>query len=46
MSVSSSKSVNSVIMYNMQIMIKMSFVIALKLRAIMITVFDYFQISF
>ena len=46
MSVSSSNSVNSAIMYNMQIMIKMSFVIALILRAIMIIVFNYFQMSF
>ena len=46
MSVSSSNSVNSAIMYNIQIMIKMSFVIALILRAIMIIVFNYFQVSF
>ena len=38
MSVSSSDSVNSAIMYNMQIVIKMSFVIAVILRAIMIIV--------
>ena len=46
MSVSSSNSVNSAIMYNIQIMIKMSFVIALILRAVMIIVFNYFQVSF
>ena len=36
MSVSSGNSVNSAIMYNMKIMIKMSFVIALISRAIML----------
>ena len=46
MSVSSCNSVNSAIMYNMEIMIKMSFVIALISRAIMIIVFNYFQMSF
>ena len=46
MSVSSSNSVDSAIMYNMQIMIKMSFVIAVILRAIMIIVLNYFQMSF
>ena len=45
MSVSSSNSVNLVIMCDMQIIIKMSFVIALILRAIMILVFNYFQTS-
>ena len=45
LSVSSSNSVNLVIMCDMQIMIKMSFVIALILRAIMILVFNYFQTS-
>ena len=44
--VSSCNSVNLVIMYNMEIMIKMSFVIALISRAIMIIVFNYFQMSF
>ena len=39
-------SCNLAIMYNMQIMIKMSFVIALILRAIMIIVFNYFEMSF
>ena len=46
MSVSSCNSVNSAIMYNMEIMIKMSIVIALISRAIMIIVFNYFQMSF
>ena len=46
MSVSSSNSVNSAIMYNMQIMIKMSSVIALILRAIMIIFFNFFEMSF
>ena len=46
MSVSSCNSVNSAIMYNMKIMMKMSFVIALISRAIMIIVFYYFQTSF
>ena len=42
MSVSSCNSVNSTIMYNMEIMIKMLFVIALISRAVMIAVFNYF----
>ena len=46
MSASSGNSVSSAIMYNMEIMIKMSFVIALISRAIMIIVFNYFQMSF
>ena len=40
MSVSSCNSVNSAIMYNMEIMIKMPFVITLISTAIMIIVFD------
>ena len=46
MSVISRNTVNSAIIYNMEIMIKMSFVIALISRAIMIIVFNYFQMSF
>ena len=46
MSVSSCNPVNSAIMYNKEKMIKMSFVIALISRAIMIIVFNYFQMSF
>ena len=42
MSVSSCNSVNSAIMYNMEIMIKMPFVITLILTAIMIIVLNYF----
>ena len=45
MSLSSCNSVNSAIMYNMEIIIEMSFVIALISRAIMIVVFYYFQMS-
>ena len=40
MSVSSCNSVNSVIMYNMEIMIKMRFVITLISTAVMIIVFN------
>ena len=40
MSVSSCNSANSAIMYNMEIMVKMSFIIVLISRAIMITVFN------
>ena len=40
MSVSSCNSVNSVMMFNMEIMIKMPFVIALISTAIMIIVFN------
>ena len=40
----SCNSVNSKIMYNMEIMIKISFVITLMLTAIID--FDYFQMSF
>ena len=40
MSVSSCNSVNSAIMYNMEIMIKMPFVITLISTAIMIIVFN------
>ena len=40
MSVSSCNSVNSVIMYNMEIMIKMPFVITLISTAVMIIVFN------
>ena len=46
MNVSSCNSVNSAIMYNMEIIVEMSFVIALISRAIMILAFYYFQISF
>ena len=46
MSVSSCNSVNSAIMYNMEIIIEMPFVIALISRAIMIVVFYYFKMSF
>ena len=46
MIVSSCNPVNSAIMCNKEIMIKMSFVIALISRAIMIIVFNYFQMSF
>ena len=42
MSVSSCNSVKSAIMYNMEIMIQMPFVIALISRATMIIVFNYF----
>ena len=45
-SVSSCNSVNSAIIYNMEIMMKMSFVKTLISRAIMIIVFNYFRISF
>ena len=45
-SVSSCNSVNSAIIYNMEIMIKMSFVKTLISTATMIIVFNYFQISF
>ena len=44
-SVSSCNSINSAMMYNMEIMIKLSFVIALILTAIMIIVFNSFQTS-
>ena len=46
MSVSSCNSVNSAIMYNMEIIIKMSFVIILISIAIMIIVFNCFQMPF
>ena len=49
MSVSSCNSLNSVnsaIMHNMEIMIKMSFLIKLISTSIMIIVFNYFQIPF
>ena len=38
-------SVNSLIMYDMEIMIKISFVITLMLTSIIIIDFDYFQMS-
>ena len=46
MSVSSCNSVNSATMHNTEIMIKMSFVITLIWRAIMIIVLNYFQMPF
>ena len=46
MSVSSCNSVNVVVTYNMEKMIKMSFVLTLISRAIMIIVFNYFHESF
>ena len=42
----SCNSVNSAIMYNMEIMTKMPFVITLILTAIMIIVFKQFKMSF
>ena len=45
MGVSSCNSVNSTLMYNMEIKIKMSFVIALIATAIIIITFDCFQMS-
>ena len=42
MSLSLCNLVNSAIMYNMEVMIKMLFVIKLISRAIMIIVFNYF----
>ena len=41
----SCNSVNSKVMYNMEIMIKISFVITLMLTAIIIIDFDCFQMS-
>ena len=46
MSASSCNSVNSAIMYNMEIMIKMPFVITLISAAIMIINFNLFQMFF
>ena len=46
MNLRSCNPVHSTIMDNMEIMIKMSFVIALISRAIMIIVFNRFQMSF
>ena len=43
--VSPCNSVNSLIMYNMEIMVKISFVITLMLTAIIIKDFDCFQMS-
>ena len=45
MNVSSCNLVNSLIMYDMEIMIKISFVITLMLTAIIIIDFDCFQMS-
>ena len=45
MSVSSFDSVNSAIMFNMEIKIKMSTAVTIILTAIMIIVFNSFQIS-
>ena len=45
MNVRSCNSVNSLIMYDMEIMIKISFVITLMLTAIIIIDFDCFQMS-
>ena len=45
MNVSLCNSGNSLIMYNMEIMIKISFVITLMLTAIIIIDFDCFQMS-
>ena len=45
-SVSSCYSVNLAIMYNMEIMLKMSFVITLILAAIMNILFNFFRIIF
>ena len=45
MNVSSCNSVNSLIMYNMEIMIKILFVITLMLTAVIIIDFDRFQMS-